>query len=137
MLITDLQRINEAPDNGQLLAYTRKEVVFNAYKTVEDVKKMLSSSEVLEIHMFDDTKEYRALSTDSARYSAGFIEHIAEFDCAQAEYVGGSHLNGDVYVETCLTIDSENEIVNVLNHISYDENGMVIIDDYRLVMGGK
>ena len=87
--------------------------------------------------MFNDQKEYRAIATRSVRYSDGFIEHVADFGFDETDRVNESgHLFGDVYKEECV-LEKGNGKVIVLNHISFDENGMLLIDDYRLMMGGK
>ena len=139
----ELKKIAEAPASGQMLIYTRLKVVFAPYKNLKDVQEVIESEEVLEMHLFDTDKEYRCIATESKRYVAGFIEHIADFKADEAE---------SVYKETVLLEDgcrlggesgSDNKLT-VLNHISYgdtdsdgakNQNGMAIIDDYRLVGG--
>ena len=62
---------------------------------------------------------------------------MAEFTAGEKDAdMGATHLYGDVYLEEC-QLEREKGTIKVMNHIDYDENGMIRIDDYRLVMGGK
>lgn len=129
-----LKKLNEAPAAGQYLIYTRKAVLFAAYTSMAEVDAILqkhTENEILEIHLFDDEKEYRAVASSSKRYPEGVIEYVSEIaDTDEAEiYVDHTLLDPDAAT-------SGQKILNVLNHISYGENGMISIDDYRLVMGG-
>ena len=123
MKISQLECIGEAPAKGTQLIYTRKQVIFEEYASLDSFKNNVSDQDVLEIHLFDDTKEYRALATESKRFSKGVLEHVAQFADDDA-----------VYKETCMLEDGGS--ITVLNHITYnDENGMAFIDDYRIKRG--
>lgn len=137
MLISNLNEINEkAPSSGQLLAYTREKVYFEPYSSLNEVKEQLGSSDLLEIHLFDQAREYRAISTESSRYENGFIEHVAAFEVGKAKN-SVDNLRGDVYVENCFP-EKGQEKISVLSLLDYDEkSGMISIADYRLVMGGN
>ncbi len=131
-----MERKEEAPESGQMLAYTRKKVIFEAYAKKEDVEKMLGDEELLELHLFDNEKEYRSVASRSKRFKMGKIETVVQF-CGDED-----DENGSVYCEETL-LDNENmnngtekSILKVLNHISYRENGMTVVDNYRLCMGG-
>ncbi len=137
MFIDNLKDIVKAPDSGYVLAYTRKEVLLKSYDTVEDVVNMLSDVEVLELHMFDHDLEYRAITTESARYPEGVIEHVAEFDMPGSSGQPASELPKDVYREDCRLDQDQDGVLSILSHIAYTETGMTLIDDYRLVMGGE
>ena len=128
MKINELIKIHYAPHSGQMLAYTRKAVLFEKYESIDSVQEKLSGMELLELHLFSKEKEYRAISTESKSFADGIIEYISDFDETQ---------NDNVYKEECIVTGSEETII-ILNHIFYDEgNGMALIDDYRLMMGGK
>ena len=124
MKIDDLKQIGRAPQKGSHLLYTRKKVLFGEYHSLDEFRSGLEGEELLEVHLFDDTSEYRAITTESPRYPDGVIEWVADFE--------DDGMN--VYKETCLL--ENNGKLTVLNHISYDpDNGMASIDDYRLVRG--
>ena len=122
----ELKRLAEAPTNGQMLVYTRKKVIFKPYDSIATVEDELTGLEILEMHLFDKEKEYRYLTSDSPRFSKeGVIEHIADFPADDKE---------STYLET-VQLEDENNKIKIINHISYsDENGMAVIDDYRLCL---
>lgn len=134
MKINDLKKIDIAPAEGQMLAYTRKQVLFKPYSSIEDVKTAIGDGGLLELHLFDDNAEYRAVVTESARFDTGIIEYIADFELEEGSAT--HRITGDVYREDCVLENGMGELT-VLNHISYDENGMIMVDDYRLKMGGR
>ena len=126
MKIEDLSRIEEAPERGQILAYTRKKVVFETYDSKEKVKQLLDGEDVVELHLFDNQKEYRSIVSESKRYEMGMIECVESFP----------EEDETVYKEECLLENGSGSLI-VLNHIQYDENGMAQVDTYRLMMGGN
>lgn len=135
MLIAELKDIGSAPASGQMLAYTRKKVIFEPYFSHDEVREKLSGEELLEIHLFDNNKEYRAISTESRRYEDGYIHHIADFPYVESQNKK-SNISGDVYKEECF-LESGKGRLSVLSHLGSDKNGMIVVDDYRLVMGGE
>ncbi len=140
MMITELNIRDKAPASGSLLAYSRKEVFFKEYSSFEEAESIVDGIELLEIHLFDDEREYRAVVSESNRFPYGYAEHIADFTKGDAFHIDNNdkhtHIYGDVYVEKC-RLEESSAVLTVLNHISYDNNGMITIDDYRLVPGGK
>ena len=131
MNINDLIRIEEAPSSGYMIAYTRREVFFEEYAAINKAKERLNDMDILELHLFDQSKEYRALLTESSRFNGSAIEYVADFP----------NDGQDVYVEECFIEKRfsgfENNNLSILNHINFDDNGMAVIDDYRLIMGGN
>ncbi len=127
MNLEKLENILKAPKKGTCLIYTRQDVLYEDYD-VESVSEYLKSitGEILEIHFFDQDKEYRAIYTESRRREkeGNVIEYISDF----------KNEPNSVYSERCFLENGEN--ITVLNHISFDEkNGMAYIDDYRLIRG--
>ena len=51
-----------APTVGQMLVYTRQEVIFKQYNDLSEVIKIFAENEVLEMHLFDKDKEYRTVA---------------------------------------------------------------------------
>lgn len=126
MKYTDLTRVMEAPQCGQMLAYTRKRVIFQPYRNLEEVEQVLADTEILELHLFDGQKEYRTIVSCSPRFESGRIEAVAEFPADR---------ESDVYKETVMLEKEFGTKITVLNHIHYNEcNGMADIDNYRLRM---
>lgn len=124
--LEQLEKWNEAPDKGQLLIYTRETVLFHKYPSKTFVLELLEGQEILEMHLFDNQKEYRCILSRSKRWENGVIETIANFPIEKE----------NVYKEEIL-LENTKEKMMVYNHIQYDENGMATIDNYRLAMGGE
>lgn len=142
MRFTDLKRIYEkspegAPEQGQLLIYARDKVMFQGYTSLEEVEKLCSGKDLLEVHLFDGEKEYRALSSTSnmAEKTGGVIEFTAAFPFDEE----------NVFMEKqLLEMDARNPrtgtedaFLCILNHISYNASGLAYVDNYRMVMGGE
>lgn len=121
------------PENGQLLAYTRKKVYFQQYEDLETVKELLKDQVLLELHLFDDEKEARFLSTTSHRFKD--VKHGFLHDLISKEDIpndcGESCFSETVYLDM-----NNEERLTVLNHVNYDENGNAYFDNFRLKMGG-
>lgn len=130
-----------SPKNGAYLIYFSKKVFFGPFAGKEEVEKIMSLSEygnLLEVHIFDDNKEFRAISTDDKRHKEGIICYIADFKYDDA----GSSEENSVYIEkTEINMHSKSDSFYgnklwVLNHLKY-ENGMAYVDDFRLRIGGE
>lgn len=123
MKINELKKISEAPQKGWMLVSTRKKVIFEPYENLNDITERFQNTDLLEMHLFDDQREYRVLSSVH-----GPVEWIADFDVTDPE----NTYQEDMYLEA----PYKGKKLIVYNHIHYDENGMIQIDDYRLSMGG-
>lgn len=127
MHYTDLKQISSAPEQGQILAYTRKQIFFQPYADLEEVKQILEDSEILELHLFDSSQEYRAVASRSPRFENGVIETVVQTEVNNAN---------ENYKEIVALEEEFGEMITVLNHVHYDsESGMAHIDNYRLRMG--
>lgn len=111
-----------APTVGQMLVYTRQEVIFKQYNDLSEVIKIFTENEVLEMHLFDKEKEYRTVKTRSKRVSKGYIETL----------ISATDNKEDSYEEV-VNVDGSRKL-KVINILSYSETGMISIDNYRLVM---
>lgn len=130
------QKPRKAPESGYMLAYTRTNVIFQAYSSL-DILDDLFQEELLELHLFDQEKEYRAIASSSKRSIAErelkAIIHVADFSGQEADQVYLEKIKLEpsaVKAEHGIAKDS----ITVLNHIFYDELGMARVDDYRLVI---
>lgn len=120
----------DAPKCGCFLAYTRENLLFQRYDTLEEVQTILKEKELLELHIFDSEKEYRAVQTASKRYPTGVIETVV---CADKEDKEETQYCETVWVEPSLRKEAV-EKVRVINEVSYDELGMLTITNYRLAL---
>lgn len=130
------QAEQKAPESGYLLAYTRSGVIFQSYASLDALDGVLQE-ELLELHLFDRDKEYRAIASASRRsiveQDVHAIIHVADFSSSDKDYVYQERIKLEpsaVRKDQGITTDT----ITVLNHISYDEFGMAQIDDYRLMM---
>lgn len=119
-----LKKINNAPSQGRMLLYLRSGVKFEGYSSLSNVKEIIGNQEILEIHLFDENREYRALASESQRFPGGCIEWVSDFS------------EEECFLDQ-VVIDDSNKPMTIVNHISYDDTGMANIDDYRLVMGKR
>lgn len=149
MTFTNLKRRHEAPERGQLLAYTREKVYFQPYDSLSEIDELLQNEKLLELHLFDRDKEYRAILTRSKRFKDNNteastkdeyqIETIADFSETDKAsiYKERVKLFQKNLSEEQISGSTNSEVITVLNHISYGKNGMAYVDNYRLQMGGK
>lgn len=131
MRIENLKSINNAPQAGHILAYFRKSgILFEKYEGLEGMfaklnEKMADAADILlELHLFDMAKEYRCILTEAKSREDDYIEYLAEFE----------EDTDSVYTEVVELEKQHMGQLLVLNHISYQENGMAVVDDYRLQM---
>ena len=117
----------KAPENGYVLAYFRKEVLFQ--KLEPGIKQQISENQgtLLELHIFNSEREYRLMRCESGE----FIEAVVSDECASEKKVE------TVRVED--RFENLMKYLKVVNYIDYDENGMLSINNYRFapVEGGR
>ena len=117
---------NEIPNKGIIYALYKDKVIFEKYVSVDDLD--ISEEDLLELHCFDENKEYR--------YMDGKDKVISNQD------------GDDTYEENVITLHKKNGTedesidqrdhleqrlkVMVVNYIEYDENDMLRIKNYRL-----
>lgn len=123
----NLKRSSEAPSCGQMLAYTRERVIFQPYVSLDEVRQILADKRLLELHLFDEDREYRAIVSRSPRFENGVIETVVDFLSDKVN---------EIYEDTVALQEKFGSAITVLNHIYYDEYGMAYIDNYRLRMRG-
>ena len=127
----DLKNVQkDAPESGCFAAYTREKLLFHRYTALDEVKAVLQEKELLELHLFDAKREYRAVKTASRRYSSGVIEAVTE---AGSDEEKASSYCETVWLEPSLRSEGLDRI-QVFHEITYDEKGMLTITNYRLAL---
>ena len=129
MRYEECKDISNAPQKGFLLAYTRDKVVFERYETLTYVESCLRNKELLELHLFDDNKEYRAIYSSS--YNAAIESVCEEKDCDKDEIY-----SVDIYLDGKYQTVSPNNMITIVNILQYNEDGALSVVDYRLKVGG-
>ena len=113
--------LSNAPTNGWCMVYFKKEKPkLFSYNSLDELDK---ENDILEIHLFDENKEYRAISSRRKN----IIETI----------VKDSDLD---YTDTTSIIDKHSNLkkLTVRNYLSVNEkNGTLYISNYRLIPGGN
>ena len=117
----------KVPENGYVLAYFRKEVLFQ--KLEPGIKQQISEKQgtLLELHIFNSEREYRLMRCESG----DFIEAVVSDECASEKKVETVQVEG--------RYEDLMKYLKVVNYIDYDENGMLSINNYRFapVEGGR
>lgn len=114
--------LEKAPKKGIMYALYTDKVVYRKYSreefSGEDWKKNL-----LELHLFNAREEYRLIFS-----RRGEIENVVSDDKV---------LYDDIYTEKILTDgyapEDSDRWIKVINYLSYDENDLMVIGNYRLM----
>ena len=111
------------PDSGTMYALYIDRVVYKPYDKNELLNDLYLEDKLLELHLFDENKEYRYINSRQEE-----IEYVVS---DEIEY-------DDVYIEKVYVqegIDEEtndnSKMVEVVNYIKYDENDLLSISNYR------
>lgn len=117
--------LSNIPEQGILYALYIDKVKYEKYKKEELLEDSHLAEKLLELHLFDDTREYRYIKT-----RRGEMEILISDETAEHQ---------DIYTEKILTLgnkkekpDKDSGFVEVVNYITYDENDLMRIGNYRL-----
>ena len=117
--------LTSIPELGTLYALYRDKVKYEKYSRKELLEDKQLTEKLLELHLFNDTREYRYIKTRS-----GEIETLISDETVEHE---------DIYTEKIVTLgnkkekpDKDSGLVEVVNYITYDENDLMRIENYRL-----
>lgn len=125
----------KAPEHGIMYALYTGRVVYEPYDrdrlpSAEEMQKGL-----LELHLFDEYKEYRFI-----RSARGDIELCVDDKIISYCDWDEKNVHSDTYTEgKIITLtkgqespDESKDYVEIVNYISYDENDLMTINNYRL-----
>lgn len=109
-----------APENGIKYAIYKDRVEFQRYTLKDLLKDEKLEENLIELHLFDKNKELRVIESNR-----GEIFTVID---------GEDDVNRECYVEQVYTITGNDvsEQVEVVNYITFDENDIARIEDYRL-----
>lgn len=117
--------LTNIPEQGTLYALYLDKVKYEKYSRKELLEDKQLTDRLLELHLFDDTREYRYIKTRSGEIEALISDETVEHQ--------------DVYTEKIVTLGNKKEkpdkdswLVEVVNYITYDENDLMRIENYRL-----
>ena len=115
----------QTAEQGMMYALYSDRVVYKSYSknslpSEEEIKK-----DLLELHLFDAVGEYRYIKTRKGEIESFINDENMDYQ--------------DTYVEKIYTLggnveksDKNAGKVEVVNYISYDENDLMVIRNYRL-----
>lgn len=117
--------LTNAPKQGQIYAIYSDKMVFERYHSLEEISDYLEAENFLEIHLFNQEMELRFLKLqrgeikryevmDSEKYEDTYVESI---------YISGADIDKNENLE---------QKIEVINYLTYDENDMLHIVNYRL-----
>ena len=117
--------LSNIPEQGILYALYTDKVKYEKYKKEELLEDPYLAEKLLELHLFDDTREYRYIKTRRGEMETLIIDETVEHQ--------------DINTEKILTLgnkkekpDKDSGFVEVVNYITYDENDLMRIGNYRL-----
>ena len=112
------------PERGMKYALYKDKVVYKAYNGLPDESEFQDN--LIEMHLFDEEKEYRYV-----RLSGGkVIEKLISDESELGKNISSETKEEYTYTEKIYT--SGENVVKVVNYISYDENDIMMINNYRL-----
>lgn len=117
-----MNNIYQAPESGIMYALYIDRMVFQTYVKEELLKDPELETNLLEMHLFDDTKEYRYIKTRSKR------EHPVDFVIEDSGMDYDDTYEESVYVQK----NPAAKKVTIVNYIKYNENDFLTFTNYRL-----
>ena len=116
--------INLAPEKGIMYALYIDRMVFQEYTKDQLLKDAYLEDKLLEMHLFDENKEYRYIKS-----------RLKDIECV----IDDSIEHDDIYVESTYIqynldeeVTSSSNRVNVVNYIQYNADDLLTITNYRL-----
>ena len=116
---------SKIPEKGTMYALYTDKVVYRKYDRKEFVEDQEATDKLLELHLFDTVAEYRYIKKRNGKIAALIRNDTVEHQ--------------DLYTEKIITLgnkkekpDKESGFVEVVNYITYDENDLMRIENYRL-----
>lgn len=117
-----IKRIKEqqAPKSGTMYAVYQTHIEYKTYNSLQDMINQENWTDgLLELHLFDKEKEYRYIQKRE-----GFISIIIDDSKKNFSY-------DDIYEEHIYVKDSNRQVA-VVNYITFDEDDLMQIENYRL-----
>ncbi len=126
----------KAPERGMLYALYTDRMEYRPYEREDLPLKEELQKNLLELHLFDEKKEYRFIKKRKRKTE---IEEEGTEIGEEIEVVVSDEEKGydDLYIERIFTQKDEKEknhasCIEVVNYLGYDENDLLKIKNYRL-----
>ena len=115
--------LSKAPEKGTFYAVLRDRIVFQTYDSLAEAEAIAGDDKLLELHLFDTEKEYRAVRTRMGGFQETVIDEEWQDTYEEKIYVLGSDVDK--------TEGLKNQVI-VVNQITYNKDDMLNIRNYRL-----
>lgn len=116
-------KLSKAPEKGTIYAVLRDRIIFETYESLDDIGAVAADQNLLELHLFDTQKEYRAVRTRMHGFLETLIEEAWEDTYEEKIYVLGENIDKN---------DGLRNQVIVVNQVTYNKDDMLNICNYRL-----
>lgn len=113
-----MMNLSNAPKKGILYALYVDRMDFFEYKNLEEIETSVTEKNLLELHLFDAKKEFRAVKTRAGDFLCCEVKDDEKYD--------------DIYVEETYVDDEMCRKIKVVSYLKYDDNDMLHIVNYRL-----
>lgn len=112
------------PKKGIKYALYKDRVVYEAYDKLPEESEFQDN--LIEMHLFDNEKEYRYVKLSGNKV----IERLISDDNELGQGISDETKAEHTYIERIYTTAGSD--VEIVNYISYDENDIMMINNYRL-----
>lgn len=110
----------QAPESGTMYAVYQTHIEYKTYNNLQDIINQENWTDgLLELHLFDKKKEYRYIQKRK-----GFISTLIDDSKKNFSY-------NDIYEERIYVTGSKKQVA-VVNYITFDEDDLLQIENYRL-----
>lgn len=130
---TNFTHILDAPEQGMALIYFQTSLYCGKYKREAesiDLGKENVEERILEIHLFDESTEYRAVYSQEKEE---YIEAVIRDDNQICDEI----IKEESYLLDEYRKDFGNEKMGTANYMTYDEDDMLKLINYRLYIPEK
>mgnify|MGYP004547270015 FL=1 len=119
-----------APEQGIMYALYIDRVVYRTYKREQLEMAEQLEKDLLELHLFDSTREYRYIRKRKGDIEVCIDDTTVTYDDSYTERI--YTLNEGMETLEHASGQVEKGRIEVVNYITYDENDLMNITNYRL-----
>ena len=119
-----------APEQGMMYALYIDRVVYRPYKREQLESKKQLMKDLLELHLFDSKKEYRYIKKQKGEIETYIDDTTVTYDDSYTERIYTLKEGTEILEDS--SRQGDRTCIEVVNYISYDENDLMNITNYRL-----
>lgn len=118
-----------APDRGIFYALYQDRMEFHRYTKDQLPSEEKIAEGLLELHLFDTEREYRYINKRKGQIELCVDDNTVVHDDCYEEVIYTLDLANE---EEHVTLDTARNKVGVVNYITYNEDDLMVISNYRL-----